>query len=496
MCTPSPAAVCDPPAASVEAILHAIRRSQRRAHPSVVDPMPERLASAPLADYQRHLCSRFAAVIAKPSFDYIHKDESSWLIVGDRRKELEADIQLIIERHGLGVAMLVLHLQQLGVGHIPMEITENGHRRNLGVPSERLAGERDDHFLFVPGRRFRSDAQRLSELSVAKPPNLWDKDGIITHERDRHPCFYCSCAEINPAEVVVGIEGARHGLSRNYSLGFTFSPFGNPLTTVHFLAWDRSAHPLNMNRVPMTVSDLVKLTREINVSIRAYFADTCVRDFPFLEGVSNGWAGCSIFHQHFQFFVPERPLPVTRALQAGPTLVRRDDVTVTRLLWPAPVYRIHADDPLNSGLVGNDLAGIWRLLGGSRRFPYKQFKEGHTPAQEELVPAHTQNVHVQGSDFGATVHLILRDRERVDYLPPEGEFINREAGHAAQAKKNLGVLEASGMVFVDDPASFDSMREWPASDVSRQIHAMITHIAPDPGRVSEFESAAAELFPQ
>ena len=61
-----------------------------------------------LKRYQRQLYARFSDIITKPSFDYISKAADNWLIVGDRRREIAADILLLIERHGLGIGMLCL----------------------------------------------------------------------------------------------------------------------------------------------------------------------------------------------------------------------------------------------------------------------------------------------------------------------------------------------------------------------------------------------------
>jgi hypothetical protein len=461
-------------------------------------PKPARVFpfGASLNRYQRFLFTRFADVIAKPSFDYVSKTADSWLLVGDRRREIASDISLVIERHGLGLGMLVLHLQQIVARHVLTQIEESGRIRRLAVPTECLRGSHGELVLSVPIREFRRDFQRLAALNIAKPQALWTDPNIITHERDNYPCHYCSCPEINPAEVVIDLDGPRHGLSRHYSVGFTFAPFGNPLSVVHFLAWDRARHPLNMNRVPMTVSDLVKLTREINLAIRAFFAETGIRDYPSIDGVSNGWAGNTIYHQHFQFFCPEYPAPITRVRPAGRTpVIRRDDVTVQRLDWPVPVYRIHAEDALNTGLVGNDLAGIWRLLGGTRKVPYKPFRDGYTPTEGEKVHAHTQNLYVPGRELGTTAFLVLRDRERVDFKPGPDSFVNRAKGFRAQRKENLGVLETTGTLIVDDRANFEEMKRWQPADLSLQVRQMIHSIAPDDGKAAEFERTIHDLFP-
>jgi hypothetical protein len=450
-----------------------------------------------LTHCQRYLCARFAHVINKPSFDYISKAPGTWLLVGDRRNEVAGDIQLIIERYGVGIGMLVLHLQQIRARHILTRIKANGRDQNLTRPTDCLPGAHGEHALFIPIRQFRSDFRRLAALNIAKPRALWDAGRILTHERDRNTCFYCSCPEINPAEVVIDLDGSRHGLSRHYNLGYTFAPFGNPLTVTHFLAWDRAHNPLNMSRTPVTVSDLVKLTREINLSIRTYFAESGVRDYPILDGISNGWAGNTIYHQHFQFFQPECPAAIVRARPAGrAAVIHRDDVTVQRLRWPSPVYRIRAADALNTGLVGNDLAGIWRLLGGTRKVPYKPFRDGYIPSEGEKVQAHTQNLYVPGKRLGDTAYLVLRDREQVDFLPAPDDFTDQAAKRRLQPKKNIGVLEATGTLIMDDLGAFEKMKAWTRTDISQQVSRMIAAIAPKRGKVAEFEAAVRELFPQ
>lgn len=456
------------------------------------------LAALPgLKDYQRLLLDRFAAVIAKPSFDYLSKTAGSWLVVGDRRREIATDIQLIIERHGLGVGMLVLHLQQLRAQHILRRVVLDGVAHDLTRPTESLAGAAGERVLWVPIREFRADFARLAALNVAKPRALWEAGGIVTHERDRNPCFYCSCEEINPGEVVVDVAASRHGLSRGYRFGFTFAPFGNPLTTTHFLAWDNSAKPLNMSRTPVTVSDLVKLTREINVTIQEYFAREAVREVPVLDGLFNGWAGNTIYHQHFQFFQPEHIAPIESPGHVARTLLsQRDDVAVERLGWPVPIFRVSAEDALNTGLVGNDLAGLWRYLGGTRRVAYRQFGAGYGVTESDKVAAHTHNLYVPGRELGRSLYLVLRDRERVDFRPGPEAWINEAANRCAQRKDNLGVLEATGTLIVDNRATFDTMRDWTEAEVSGQFRTMTAAVAPDATVVTAFEEGVRELFPE
>jgi hypothetical protein len=521
--------------ADAEAIIRAIAAGQaapaQPGHPHAGGPRPPTIPEDVLprylqlpgtADYQREIYRRFGGVIDIPAFEYISKTPRSWLIAGDHRGEVAARVEMIIERYGLGVGMLVLHAQQIRSQHILLELNIDGVVQDLAQPTARHCGERRENILFVPIRKYRGDQQRLAELNITKPPAVCNKAALVTHEQVSTPCNYCSAAEINPCEVVVRIEGARFGLSRNYDLGFTYAPFGNPLTSVHFLAWHKapggpSARPLNMNRTPITVSDLVEMTRRINQSIAEFFAGTGVSDLPVIDGVSNGWAGNTIYHQHFQFFRPEYPSPITNeALLAGTWQGRHNedahtpdhslpgampvlesyDIRIARLAWETPIYKISADESINIGLVGNDMAGAWRYLGGDKVVPYRNFAEGYMPREGELVPVHTQNLYVPGSERGRVAYILPRDKERLDFLPGPGDFVNQVAGRKAQPKRNMAVLEATGTVIVDDPAVFEAMGDWSPSEITAQVRKMTAAIAPDETQVQLFEKSIRGLFPQ
>ncbi|HEX9117508.1 MAG TPA: hypothetical protein VGA61_15670 [Anaerolineae bacterium] len=490
------------------AIIRAIAAQQAVAgrHSSAASAGPRYLQIPGIAAYQREIYRRFADVIDIPAFEYISKTPRSWLMVGDHRGEVAARVELIIERYGLGVGMLVLHAQQMHAQHILLELDIEGQKLNLAQATARLGGRRGENILYVPIRKYRGDRQRLAELNITKPPELWNRAALVTHEQVSNACNYCSAAEINPCEVVVRIEGARFGLSRNYELGFTFAPFGNPLSCVHFLAWHlapggRNARPLNMNRTPITFSDLVEMTRRINTSIAEFFAGTGIDDQPVIDGVSNGWAGNTIYHQHFQFFQPEYPCPIADAALRQPApdgaedVLESDDIRIRRLDWDTPVYEISADESINIGLVGNDMAGVWRLLGGTAVVPYRSFPEDYAPRPGELVPVHTQNLYVPGREGGRAAYILLRDKRRVDFRPEPGDYVNRAAGRRAQPKTNIAVLEASGTVIVDDQAAFEEMRGWSAGDITAQVRKMTAAIAPDEKKVRRFEQNIQGLFP-
>lgn len=477
----------DPHLRDAPAILESIRRDQgRQRHKPATAGIERRWG----VDYQRCLHDRFCDVIELPPSEYISRTENSWLIVGDHRTELSAHVRLIIERHGLGIGLLVLHQQQLLAGHILASPACDPATLPFSVPTKSLKGTHGECVLSIPNRKYRADYKTLAALRVAKPRACWDPSQLVMHPPEDRPCAYCSCHELYPSEVTVDIEGAAFGLSRDYRLGFTYAPFGNPSSVVHFLAWDDAPEPLNMNRVPMTVSDLVKLTREINVSIQSFFAPLGVSDYPILDGLANGWAGNSVYHQHFQFFMPESTPAVRQAPALSPGHVLRDDVEVVRLDWPTPVYRVRAADSINTGLVGNDMGGIWRLLGGSRRAPYKSFPAGHVPGARELVPAHTQNILIPGSERGRTAYFFLRDRSRVDYAPDGcGSDMH------AFTKLNVGTLEVAGTVIMDDEPTFARMSQWSPETLTGRIREMIAAMSPDENKVAEFESALQELFP-
>ncbi len=498
-----------------DAIIQAIAAHQtlpgRRRSPGEAGP---RYLDLPgVAAYQREIYRRFADVIDLPAFEYISKTPSSWLIAGDRRGEVAARVELIIERYGLGVGMLVLHAQQMHARHILLELNIDGQVQNLAQPTARLGGRRGENILNVPIRRYRGDRERLAALNIMKPQHLWNRSALVTHEQVSNACNYCSAAEINPCEVVVRIEGARFGLSRNYGLGFTFAPFGNPLSAVHFLAWHYasggpSARPLNMNRTPITFSDLVEMTRRINTSIAEFFAGTGIREHPVIDGVSNGWAGNTIYHQHFQFFQPEYSCPITNEalLDAGAvdhghgrpqpvTVLESEDIRISRLAWETPIYKISADDSINIGLVGNDMAGVWRLLGGAALVPYRSFPEDYEPREGEMVPVHTQNLYVPGSERGRVAYILLRDKRRIDFLPGPNDYVNIVTGRRAQPKTNIAVLEATGTMIVDDQASFEEMRGWSPDDISAQVAMMTAAIQPDERKVRRFEKSVQGLFP-
>ena len=457
---------------------------------------PAYLSLPMIRQYQKYVFDRFSGIINMATVEYVSKTRNGWLIVGDNRSEIAAKISLVIERFGIGVGMLVLHAQQMNSGHIPVRIKNDGVYVDLSQPTQNLYGARNERVLNVPVRRIRTDNAKLAKLSIMKPEGIWDQSQIVKHKGDQYDCRYCSAGEMNPLEVVVNIRGSRFGLSRSYNLGFTFAPFGNPLLVVHFLAWDRAEKPLNMNRTPITVSDLVVLTRLINLSIVNFFAGTGIDDFPVIDGVSNGWAGNSIYHQHFQFFQPEFSPPIeSEHLVTRQAMLRRDDVEIRRLSWKVPIYKIIAEESINVGLVGNDLAGIWRLLSDVVMIgPDADSPDGYQAEEETEMRFHTQNLYVPGEQAGKVAYVVLRDRRLIDYKP-ENVFVNKKKNRLAQSKKNIAILEATGIMIVDDLKSFAEISSWEPADISEQIDKLAETICPKEKKVDAFERSIKGLYP-
>jgi hypothetical protein len=477
-----------------------IRKIAENGVMNLKDNPPEYLSLSGIKQYQQYIYAKFDDIIHMPSFDYISKTtDDGWLIVGDHRREIAARISLIIEQYGLGIGMMVLHAQQMSSGHIPLSIRINNNPINLARNTEKLHGIRGEQVLYVPVRKFRNNIDKLAELNIAKPHKIWNESHIIKHNGDTSLCcFYCSAGEINPSEVVVNINGVRFGLSRNYSLGFTFAPFGNPISAVHFLAWDYSDHPFNMNRTPVTVSDLVKMVYQINESINNFFQGTNIKDYPIIDGVSNGWAGNSIFHQHFQFFCPEYEIPIQNEnfFENNHPMLERDDVKIYKLSWPIPVYKIMAEDQVNVGLVGNDLAGIWRLQGKAEEVENIQFFDGFEPQKGGKIHTYTQNLYVPGKTLGKTAYIFLRQRKKASYTPSVSEYINYKKKIKPIEKINIGVLEATGSMIVDDEEAFKKMQDWTPDDISKQITKMLNAICVDTKDIKKFEQNIAGLFPE
>lgn len=454
--------------------------------------------STSAAGWQRRLYEHppFRDVIETPSFDAILKTPNHWSVTGDHRAEIAGAIESIALHYGLGAALRVLQAQQLNAHHILTEITVDGHLIRLADgPSAHLPpGQRGEHIIFVPLRQFRGDVDRLASLNIMKPRRLWHPGRVVSHEADGTSCCYCSAPETNPIEVIGRINGAEYGLDRDYRFGFTPSPFGNPVSSVHCLIWDAACHPLSMSGSPSSISDLAALTREINAPVRSSSGGQPQGDrWPALSGLWNSWAGNTCFHHHVQFWAPEFSSPITNpALELRESIWVLGACSIRRLKWPLPVYKIDAPSAVEAGRTGNAMLAAWQQLSDDE-VPYKDFPATWQARSSDLVAAHTVNIYVPGERGGKTIYFVPRDRRRVHFTPGEGDRLS--GGRRPQPKRNAGVLEVTGTLLVDDFDLFREMQEagWSSEDVSGQFEVMGARLAPDPVSVKRFEDRLSEL---
>ena len=90
----------------------------------------------------------------------------------------------------------------------------------------------------------------------------------------------------------------------------------------------------------------------------------------------------------------------------------------------------------------------------------------------------------------------MRSRTKASYEPQEKEYINREKKIKPITKKNIGVLEATGSIILDDESSFEQMKSWSSGDISIQIQEIIKAISVKPKEIKQFEQNIVGLFPE
>lgn len=419
------------------------------------------LANEGAKEYQKQIFRQFEEIIATPSVDL----DASGRIERDRRDEIKKDIEAVRDKYGLGVAILVLHAQQFISGHIPLEIDGE----NFARKTETVTGKNGEQFLNVPLRKYRNNIEVLKELGIVyKHAN--DKN-YLTHETDSKPCFYCSCGEMNPHEVV--IDHTSQKLSDTYKIGFAFAPFGRPDQVVHFLAWNapkKDGYAPDMTFNSGTYADLVQFVIEINETIRRYFQDNGITDVPVIGGVHNGWGGNTLYHNHFQFVRMEEDVPIlSRSAYWTKRLpLKNSTVSISKIDWPLPIYRIDAD-PSSHKQAGTQIGMEWRSSTDVKCL-YRQFDRLVHPKETDYVPAHAANVFIPGKEMGRVGYFVPRDCRRVDAkkivagMPP---------------KKNLAVLESLGTFIVDDESLFKKISA--ASEIDRSLIATswLSDITPD-----------------
>lgn len=326
--------------------------------------------------------------------------------------------------------------------------------------------------------QFKDDAAKRKIRAAGGPvyvvnrmPN-WDRDrlpsGLQSEEirayitgvlAKKRPCNYCSVQALNPREVTIHSthvhtfaeledeEPPMHDelrTVRNYQLGFTFSPVGDPEQICHFLAWDfPHINDVVMNMEPhaYSFSDLIKLVQVINEGIQHFCRNHGVPAPEPIYGACNHWAGNSIYHQHYQFFrLPHIPL-----LEAGherQLVTEYQDVGVYEVgaEWPARAFVVKAKGPAQDDrvlVVADRIARQWRLL-----------SEGDDKSDDKSISIslNTHNTFVAQSPDGLVAVFIPRHRTK----------LSATVGNLT--KKNAGVLEMLGYFVIDELSVFEKIK--------------------------------------
>ncbi len=308
----------------------------------------------------------------------------------------------------------------------------------------------------------------------------------------RNACNYCSVETLCLNEVTLQSEtfGEHYLLDdvyeteRNYQFGFTYSPFGDPRSLCHFLAWDYpSINDVVNNMDPQTYSftDLIRLVRRVNWDIHEYGSRRGAEDLPKISGGCNHWAGNSIYHQHYQFLIP----PAVPLLDRNhPRLASTDEVDVFLAEdWPVPAILIKEKEENSSGeamaAVAERVARQWSLLNSGEDLGY---------GNHIRIPHHTQNIFVTHDEDGQLMAAFFpRDRLTVDAASEQFKL----------EKRNAGVLEMIGYFIVDDTDHFETIEAISSAERNELGSEWLRDLAPDSEIVDDFTaSVVASLVPQ
>ena len=184
----------------------------------------------------------------------------------DKKKKIWVtnEINNLIKKYGLGIGILAQHQQGVASGYLKnstLQIIEGNTSK----------------FAHLPIRRIRGDKQALIDKGIFVKNDVVSEPEIHHNEKI---CYFCSAPRINPKEILSFYKTER---GEKYQAGFTFAPFGNPQTAIHFLVWNKlegtekldteKIHNLdveNMNFTNKSIPDIVELQNSMNNSIKEY----------------------------------------------------------------------------------------------------------------------------------------------------------------------------------------------------------------------------------
>jgi hypothetical protein len=394
------------------------------------------------------------------------------------------------------VAEILRALEQQGV-LVPANIDNRQIQfKDLAV-KRRIETSHKKVYVRIHDKPLKRDTIRL--------PTGYDREEIwkyvVKSLQFRFACNYCSVQTLSPKEAILNSAHAstqpwykeEMATVRNYQLGFTFSPVGDPEKVCHFLAWDFphiSDLVMNMEPQAYSFSDLIRLVQSINHDTERFYRHNYIADKPApIAGACNHWAGNSIYHQHYQFF-SITGLPMLRAIEESGILVDNYlDTEVRRLgdAWRAPAFIIRSlPGGTEEGLmrVADKVAREWRVLAEG---------EDRTYGNEIVISNHTQNILVTYLDDQLIAIFVPRVRLRVNTSDPRN----------AVQKENAGVLEMMGYLVIDDPQDFDTLSHMSADGRKDLGDSWLSELSPDSAKVKEFEenvriclSAAVDSYEQ
>ncbi len=344
-------------------------------------------------------------------------------------------------------------------------------------------------YVRVEDRPLDSEVTLPAELNRE---DVWNY--VVATLENKSACNYCSVQALIPNEVTMhsahlyshaGRPDDELATVRNYQLGFTFAPFGDPRDVCHFLAWDfPHINDLVMNMEPQaySFSDLIRLVRTINRDIDKFCNDKDNKVDPAPEPISgacNHWAGNSIYHQHYQFVrIPE--LPLLRCAKATQHLVTYQGIQVRKFAeWRSPAYLITSAEPGRDEdvmRVADRVAREWHMLSEG---------EDRSYGNGIAIKNHTQNIFVTTAADRISAIFIPRDRQKIN--TSRRKISSSRPDYLIQ-KRNAGVIEMMGYFIIDDRNDFDEVDRVTAKDQKRLGDSWLSELAPEAEAIRDFEA--------
>lgn len=314
------------------------------------------------------------------------------------------------------------------------------------------------------------------------------RDFIANIIRVKSACNYCSISALNPLEATIHSTPLRtkepHGNERstvrNYQFGFTFAPFGDPSAMCHFLAWDFphiNEQVNNMDPQEYSFSDLIKLVTVINADIEKFCQAHEIENIPKVSGVCNHWAGNSIYHQHYQFFIL-RDVPALLNKPSGRVVTNIGGVKIQAIDWATPLYEISSsieDDNKNIMFVADRIANNWEELNDGFDISY---------GNGIKIKNHTQNIFVTQEGKKTRAIFVPRLRNKL--------HAKAQASDHVIEKKSTGAMEMLGYFLIDNKNDFEKLKNLLPENRNEIGRVLLSQVAPPRDRIVEFEKRIAE----